>query len=146
MDMLKRISGIFLIVTAVAVAVHTVVEPLYHPSSPRQPYSPFWDILDPLMAVVVALGVIFGYLRKKCVDSEGDGAAVSREFLAANTQFYGFLFVGILFLWNWFNLLMPTFTAPGENTVTLVWILIDAILPLLAGAMGIFLLRRGRGK
>ncbi len=146
MDLLKRISGIYLIALAVAVAVHTVVEPLYHASSPGQPYSPLWDVLDPLMALAIALALIFGYLRKQEVDREGGGAGVTREFVAANTHFYGFLFVGILFFWNWFNLLMPAFTAPGENTVTLVWILIDAILPLLAGAMGIFLLRRGRGK
>ena len=41
---------------------------------------------------------------------------------------------------------MPAFTAPGEDTVTLVWILIDATLPLLLGAMGVFLLRGGRGE
>ena len=67
MDTLKRISGIFLVLMAVAVAVHTVVEPLYHTSSKGQPYSPLWDILDPLMALAIALGVIFGYLRKKDV-------------------------------------------------------------------------------
>ena len=71
MDTLKRISGIFLVLMAVAVAVHTVVEPLYHTSSKGQPYSPLWDILDPLMALAIALGVIFGYLRKKAADSEG---------------------------------------------------------------------------
>ena len=42
MDLLKRISGIYLVAMAVAVAVHTVVEPLYHASGPGQPYSPFW--------------------------------------------------------------------------------------------------------
>ena len=68
--------------------------------------------------------------------------AVTGEFIAANAQFYGFLFVGILFFWNWFNLLSPAFTAVGENAVSLVWILIDATLPLLLGAMGTFLLRR----
>ena len=55
MDMLKRISGIYLILMGIAVAVHTVVEPLYHASGPGQPYSPFWDILNPLMAVAIAL-------------------------------------------------------------------------------------------
>ena len=143
MDTLKRISGIFLVLMAVAVAVHTVVEPLYHTSSKGQPYSPLWDILDPLMALAIALGVIFGYLRKKAADSEGDSGAVTREFVAANAQFYGFLFVGILFFWNWFILLSPAFTAVGAETASLVWILIDATLPLLTGAMGVFLLRGG---
>ena len=140
MDTLKRLSGIFLVLVAIAVAIHTIVEPLYHVSGQGQPYSPLWEILDPLMALAIALGVLFGYRRKKAADREGS-AEVTREFVAANVQFYGFLFVGILFFWNWFILLSPTFTAAGEDTISLVWILIDATLPLLTGAMGMFLLR-----
>ena len=134
----KKISGLFLILIAVAVVVYTVVEPLnYAAGDSRAP----WAILDPLMMVAVLVGVIFGYARKKKVDREGGGAAVTREFLAANTAFYGFLFVGILLSWNWFNLLNPEFTAIGDDTVTLVWVLVDSILPLLSVAMGMFLLR-----
>lgn len=143
MDTLKRICGLFLVLMAVAVAVHTVVEPLYHVSSEGQPYSPLWNILNPLMALAIALGLIFGYLRKKASDSEGDGGTVTREFVAANVQFYGFLCVGIMFFWNWFILHSPDFTAVGAETASLVWILIDATLPLLTGAMGVFLLRGG---
>ncbi len=143
MDTLKQLSGIFLVLVAIAVAVHTAVEPLYHVSGEGQPYSPFWDILNPLMALAIALGVIFGYCRKKAADSEGGSAVVTREFVAANAQFYGFLFVGILFFWNYFITLSPTFTAAGGDTISLVWILIDAMLPLLTGAMGMFLLRGG---
>ncbi len=143
MDTLKRICGLFLVLMAVAVAVHTVVEPLYHTSSEGQPYSSLWNILNPLMALAIALGVILGYLRKKAADSEGDSGAVTREFVAANVQFYGFLCVGIMFFWNWFILYSPEFTAVGADTASLVWILIDATLPLLTGAMGVFLLRGG---
>ena len=57
------------------------------------------------------------------------------------SAFYGFLFVGILLSWNWFNLLNPEFTAIGDDTMTLVWVLVDSILPLLSVAMGMFLLR-----
>ena len=143
MNTLKRICGLFLVLMAVAVAVHTVVEPLYHTSSEGQPYSSLWNILNPLMALAIALGVILGYLRKKAADSEGDSGAVTHEFVAANVQFYGFLCVGILFFWNWFILYSPAFTAIGADTASLVWILIDATLPLLTGAMGVFLLRGG---
>ena len=146
MDTLKRLSGTFLVLMAIAVAVHTAVEPLYHVSGEGQPYSPLWEILDPLMALAIALGVLFGYRRKKAADREGSRAAVTREFVAANVQFYGFLFVGILFFWNWFILLSPTFTAAGADTTSLVWILIDATLPLLTGAIGMSLLRRGNDR
>ena len=141
MNTLKRICGLFLVLMAVVVAVHTVVEPLYHTSSEGQPYSPLWSTLDGLMAVAIVLGLLFGYSRKKAADSEGDSGAVTREFVAANVQFYGFLCVGILFFWNWFILYSPEFTAVGAETASLVWILIDATLPLLTGAMGVFLLR-----
>ena len=136
--MLKQIIGAILTIVGVAVAIHTIVEPLYHVSTEGQPYSPLWSILDKLMALAIALGLIFGYIRKKGVDGSD---AITREYLAANTLFYGLLFVGILFFWNYFNLHSDAFTAIGEETVSLVWILIDASLPLLLGAMGISLLR-----
>ncbi len=140
MDTFRRIVGVVLIVTAVVVAVHTVIEPLYYTSTEASPYSPHWGKINPLMVLAVVLGVIFGYIRKRSVDREGGDAPVTREFLAANTLFYGFLFVGILFFWNWFNLLSPAFTAVGMDTVSLVWIIIDTGLPLLAVVLGLSLL------
>ena len=80
------------------------------------------------------LGVIGGYIRKRSVAHDG-------ECLAANALFYGFLFVGILFFWNWFNLLRPEFTAVGTDTSDVVWGFINAALPLVAGTLGLALLR-----
>ena len=88
------------------------------------------------MALAVVLGVIFGHIRKKGVGHEGGRAPMTREFLSANTLFYGFLFVGILRISNWFNLLSPDFTGTGTAT-SLVWTFIDAALPLLLGVMGL---------
>ena len=139
--MLKKIIGIYLILVAVLVGVHTVVEPLYHVSTEARPYSPAWNILNAMMIVALVLGIVYGYLRKTAVDNDGGG--VSREYLVANTLFYGFLFVSILFFWNWFNLHSPAFTAVGDETVSLVWIIIDTLLPLVTGAMGIHLARSG---
>lgn len=148
MDMIKRISGIVFVVVAVAVAVHAVVEPLYHVSAEAGVYSQrIWFILDLFMLLTVVLGVVFGYIRKRDSSSEEGSRTITREFLAANTLFYGFLFVGILFCWNFFNFLTflrHEFIAVGADTISLVWILIDATLPLLAGTMGISLLREDR--
>ena len=144
MDIFRRSVGVVLIVIGAVVAVHMVVEPLYHASSKASPYSPIWSIINPFMALAVVLGVIFGYIRKRDVDHEGGGAPISREFLSANTLFYGFLFVGILFFSNWFNLLSPDFTAVGTDAVSLVWAFIDAALPLLSGVMGLSLLKGGK--
>ena len=144
MDIFRRSVGVVLIVIGAVVAVHMVVEPLYHASSEASPYSPIWSIINPFMALAVVLGVIFGYIRKRDVDQEGGRAPISREFLSANTLFYGFLFVGILFFSNWFNLLSPDFTAVGTDTVSLVWAFIDAALPLISGVMGLSLLKCGK--
>ena len=140
MDILKKIVGIILLIVAVVVAVHTVVEPLYFDSSQSSSgYSEgVWDIINPLSAITVILGLIFGYMRKRDADA-ADEATVTREFLTANTIFFGFLFIGIVFFWNWFNLLSPAFNAVGPDAVSLAWIIIDAGLPLLAGSLGIHL-------
>ena len=140
MDIIKRIVGIILVLVAMIVAVHTIVEPLYFDSS--RSGSGFnegiWAIINTLAATAVILGGVFGYIRKRDADGDTD-ATVTREFLTANTIFYGFLFIGILFFWNWFNLLNPAFNAVGPDTISLTWIIIDAGLPLLAGALGIHL-------
>lgn len=138
--MIKKVLGLALIVMAIAVAVHTVVEPLYHVSEPGQPYSPFWMLLDPPMVLAWAVGMVFASLRKRAVDHEG-GETVTREYLAANVLFYGFLAVGILLLWSYFNLLNPNYAPAGSDAVTTLWMLIDVTLPLLFGAMGVNLLR-----
>ena len=144
-DILKRISGVVLIVIGVVVAIYTIVEPLLHVSSEEQMYGPLWDILNPLMVLAVVLGAIFSCIRtaREGLAAKGGSGAITREYLAANTLFYGFLFLGILLLWSWFNKLSPEYTPVGEDASTLVWILIDATLPLLSGAMGLFLLRGG---
>ena len=137
--MLKKIIGMYLILVAVLVGAHTVIEPLYHVSTEARPYSAAWDILNPMMIVALLLALVFAYQRKNGVDK--DQGASTREFIAANTLFYGFLFVSILFFWNWFNLHSPEYTAIVGETVSLVWIVIDALLPLLTGAMGVHLVR-----
>ena len=44
MDM-KRICGVVLVVMAVVVAGHAIVEPLYYTSTEESPYSPVWGVL-----------------------------------------------------------------------------------------------------
>ena len=139
METLKRIIGVVLIVIAAIIAIQTVIEPIYHTSTEDSPYSSTWDYINWLSAISVILGVIFSYIR---MSRAGEDASV-QEFIAANTQFYGFLFVAIIFFWNWFGIsgIGEDFTAVGHNTRSMVWIIFDATLPLLNGAMGVHLLR-----
>ena len=144
MNSLKQIAGVVLILIGALVAIHTVIEPLYHASSQASPYSPNWSTINPLMALSIVLGLIFACMRKQEVDREGGDAAVTRRFLAANTIFYGLLFIGILFFFNWFNLLSPAYNAVGPDAVSVIWAVIDAALPLLLGAQGMALVRSGK--
>ena len=91
MDIFRRGVGVVLIVIGAVVAVHMIAQPLYDASSEASPHNPIWSIINPFMALAVVLGVIFGYIRKRGVDHEGGGAPITREFLSANTLFYGFL-------------------------------------------------------
>ena len=94
------------------------------------------------MAVALVLGAVLSYLRKVNANIAAE-SAIAREYLVANTLFFGFLFVSILFFWNWFALLRPSFTAIRPETASLVWIIVDATLPLVTGAMGVHLIRSG---
>ena len=143
MNPLRRVIGAVLILIGALVAIHTVVEPLYHASSEASPYSPNWSYINPLMAIAIVLGLIFSCMRKQEVDREGGDAPVTRAFLAANTIFYGLLFIGILFFFNWLNLLSPDYDAVGPDSVSVIWAMIDAALPLLLGAQGMTLLKGG---
>ena len=140
MEALKRVIGVVLIVIAAIVAIQTIVEPIYHVSTDDSPHSSAWDYINPLSVISIILGVIFSYIRM----SRADADSSVQEFIAANTLFYGFMFAAIIFFWNWFGISdMSGQTSPlsAMDTRSLVWILFNATLPLLNGAMGIHLLR-----
>ena len=139
MEGIQRFFGVVLIVIAAIVAIHTVIEPIYHTSTPEHPYSRIWEILiDPLSTISIIVGLEFGYLRMR----RTGGNSSIQEFIAANALFYGFVFVAILFFWNWFGTCKAAkdFTAVSADVRSLVWTFFDALLPVLNAAMGIHLL------
>ena len=139
MAVLKRVIGVVLIIIAAIVAIQTVLEPIYHTSTENSPGSSTWDYINWLSVISIILGVIFSYIR---MSRTGADSSV-QEFIAANTLFYGFMFAAIIFFWNWFGIsgVGSDFTAVGMDTRALIWILFNATLPLLNGAMGVHLLR-----
>ena len=145
MDGMKKVIGIVLIIIAALVAIHTVIEPLYHTSSTVEGESPHnesvWLYLNILSAISVVLGLIISFSRKNKID---DNSSV-QEFIAANMLFYGFIIAGIFFFWNWFGIINPgqDYTPTQSVTGSTVWIIFDAILPCLNGALGAHLLRSG---
>ena len=141
MESLKRVIGVVLIVIAAIVAIQTILEPVYHTSTDDSPYSSAWDIINWFSAISIILGLIFSCMQMSRL-SENSSV---QEFIGANSLFYGFIFVAIIFFWNWFGIMdfASDFTAVSHGTRGLVWILFDAILPPLNIAMGVSLLRAG---
>lgn len=127
MPVAARLLSLYLILVGLAVAVHFIVVPLYHPGG-DEPY-PIWEVLDWFMAVAIAVALISAFLQKRQHDA-GDGSSLI-EHISVNAIFYGTLSVGILFYWNWSNLLR------GSSDVDwLVWNFIDVALPLALVAAG----------
>ena len=142
MDGIMKVIGVVLIIIAAIVAIHTVVEPLYHTSTEESPYNnSVWAYINVLSAISVVLGLIISYIRK----SKTDENSSVQEFIAANTLFFGYIIAGIFFFWNWFGIINPgqDFTPTQSDTGAIVWIIFDAILPCLNGALGAHLLRSG---
>lgn len=139
--MIARICGDYLAVVAVAVALHTVVEPFYHTYDSAELYGEIWGILDWFMALAILLGIWFAYQMKSGESERESSGGITRGLAFSNLLFYGFLYVAILFFWNWFMHLSPGAPSPDGGKVLLVWLIVDAGLPLLAGSLGIHLIR-----
>ena len=135
MQILNRLVGALLLLTAAIVGIYFVVDQLE--------VLPFlWGELDYLMALALVLGLIFASMRKRSLESAGLDRIVTRRYFEANLLFYGFLLIAMLFFWNWFDLLVDA--DPQDTDHNIVWIIVDTVAPLLWGALGIFLLRGGK--
>ena len=140
MDGIMKVIGVFLIIVAAVVAIHTVIEPLYYTSTEDQPYNDsVWLYINILSAISLVLGLLISYSRKNKID---DSSSV-QEFITANALFFGFIIASVFFFWNWFGLINPgqDYAPTKSDTGSTVWIIFDAILPCLNGALGAHLLR-----
>ena len=135
MQILNRLVGALLLLTAAIVGIYFVVDQL-------EVLPLLWGELDYLMALALVLGLIFAYLRKRSLESAGLDRIVTRRYFEANLLFYGFVAMAMLFFWNWFDLLVDA--DPQDTDHNIVWIIVDTVAPLLWGALGIFLLRGGK--
>ena len=121
MTTVARLLAVYLSVVALAVAVHFIAVPLYHPGG-DEPY-PIWDVLNYFTGAAVLIALLASGAAKWRADAAGGADAVA--FLTANVVFYGVLALGILFFWNW--------RGGGDS---LIWNFIDTGLPLALAAAG----------
>ncbi len=127
MSILIRATAAYMVLVAVAVAVHFIITPLYHPGGDA-PFSA-WDILNWFMAVGMVITLAASYAQKRRVD--GEASADLKRYLGANTVFYAAVAMFILFFWNWFSALSPNNQPDGQY-----WVVIDTLMPIVMGVTG----------
>ena len=140
MDMVKRILGVFLVVTGIAAAVLLMATPLIHDGSADYP---LWKILNWFMAVGVVVVLVTASLCKRALGrSEADAA----EQICVNLVFYGAIVLAMLFFWEWFWTLNPDSETGEAVTSHMVYFpIMDALYVVLTLAVGQRLWSEGGG-
>ena len=122
---LHRLMSVYLIVVAVAVAVHFMVFPLYAYDSGGETMDAalnVWHVLDVLMAAGLVLMMLTTWREKR---RYGGDSSDLRPWLRSNVMFYGTVLLALAFVPNWFEY------AWGWNSEPVVWHAIDTVLPVM---------------
>ena len=134
MDALRKPVGAYLVLVALAVAVFFVVNPLLVDSID---VPGVWSVIDILMLIALALGLLFAYLGKQRFDAQQSGDGVSRAYLEANVTFFAVAAVTVLFLHSWFSLLAGgADSLDGNHQAWVIWAVVDTALPIVLGVLG----------
>ena len=128
---MTRFVAFVLLLAAVVVGIHMVVEPLYQ--SMDSGAGSLWDWINWLIALAVILGLVFSY-QGKCAADASDGG-VTREWVESCFHFFGFVALAMLFFWSWFDMLMEAYSST-EDTTALVWPVIYVAVAILCGSLG----------
>ena len=134
MDALRKPVGAYLVLVAIAVAVFFIINPLLDDSID---VPAVWSVIDILMVIALALGLLFAYLGKQRVDAQQTGDGVSRAYLEANVTFFAVAAVTVLFLHSWFSLLAGgADSLDGNHQAWVIWAVVDTSLPIVLGVLG----------
>ena len=128
----KKLLGAYLMGTSLFVAAWFVVNPFFDAQG-------VWDVANYLMAVALAAALVFN-ARRRFEDGAGEnGGGPHLRSLTANLCLYLAAGVALLFFRNWF---LEIAGADGDDPATgLVWIVVNVLFPLTAGAAGAALWR-----
>ena len=134
MQALRRIIGVAQILVSLVVAVQFIAWRLYESGD-------VWAILDYVMFVAILLAFYFNLERKRKSDASGE-SGITREYLESNVLYFATMILAALFLFNWLNLLVNGASAVGEEVMhDVVWVVVDIMIIVVAGATGGYLLR-----
>ena len=127
MSIVIRAVAAYLVLVAVAIPVHFIITPFYHPGD--EPYFAAWAVMNWFMAPAVVVTLAASFAEKRRTDRD-DGADI-RRYLEANVLFYGTIAVFIIYFWNWFSSLSPINTPDGQ-----FWSILGAAMPIVIGVAG----------
>ena len=139
MEVVKKLSGVYLVGVAVAVAVYFIIGAFLPDDFDALSV---WEILDILMVVGLGLALLFNYDRKRREGGRDAGEPVTRRYLEVNLLFYLTAGITILFLHNWFALLglgadnLGGPDASGNHQRWVIWAVVDTVLPIVLGVTG----------
>ena len=126
MEAIKKITGSFLILVAIAVVAQAIIPGGRHD---------LWTYLNPLMAVSILLVVAFSAWSRARKSGGGDQSP-SRRLLEPDFVFFLGLFIAYLFFYNWIKELDE-----GEGH-SWIWIILNGMIPVLNVWAGIRLWSR----
>ena len=120
----KPIAVVLTLISIMVVVVHYLIGPRYIDWLRDLD---FQTILDPFMAVAVALALIVHFLGKQALDAENTDGSITRKYLEANLAFYTTVFLALWVFGNWlgvptnWTLMYPLFLVVMGVTSLRLW-------------------------
>ena len=140
MDIVKRVLAVFLVLTAISVAVNLMITPLYHDGS--DDYA-VWKIMNWFMAAAVVVALLVSLRRKRALGGEEAGTL---PYLRVTAAYYGAIVLTMLFFWEWFWTLNPESETGEAVTSHMVYFpLVDALFVVVSLATGCHMWRCAAG-
>ena len=139
MNAAKKVVAVYLLITALVVAVHFVFSPFY-----RDVLDPIevWSVLDWFMAVGVVIVVVANVRRGLAAERADASEASAAASLTANVAKWASILLALWFFWNWFDFL--TLEEDVQGWVFLMnWSIVDPLFVMVAAATGRRLLADG---
>ena len=124
---LRRICGVYCLVSAALVTVQFVIAPLYDPVLADE----IWAAIDWL----IALGIVISLVASVRWRLDDTGGEMTRLYLERTAILVASMLLALWFAWNWFAYL----EGDGDETV-LMWAFIDPLFVLTVGACGLMMI------
>lgn len=143
--MIARIVGSYAVVMSVLTLLHALLSPIIYSADGDAPV--LWQIHNPLNAIMLVALVVLSAIRKINYDrarAEGMGDDSVIKYFEVNFTMYALVVVTLAYAYNWLFWVNPgNWPAPfmDEGGFTLLWYLLDSVVPVMGLAIGARMLR-----